>query len=83
MEQELQVQQAPRPICTNEPAAGDHEDARSHGIALSSADSLRQRLVRRHIRTVRKIDPKTSFAGERTFLHYIQKGLYLAGASLA
>ncbi|KAL8445521.1 hypothetical protein Emag_005096 [Eimeria magna] len=84
MEQELQMQQAPRPLCMN----GDTEEGRPEGVIMqeshaSSADSLRQRLVRRHIRTVRKIDPKTSFAGERTFLHYVQKGLYLAGASLA
>ncbi|KAL8271538.1 hypothetical protein Esti_004573 [Eimeria stiedai] len=85
MEQELQMQQAPRPLCMN----GDsEEEGKAEGVSIqqshaSSADSLRQRLVRRHIRTVRKIDPKASFAGERTFLHYIQKGLYLAGASVA
>ncbi|KAL8436642.1 hypothetical protein ACSSS7_001572 [Eimeria intestinalis] len=85
MEQELQMQQAPRPLYMN----GDsEEEGKAEGVRVqeshaSSADSLRHRLVRRHIRTVRKIDPKTSFAGERTFLHYIQKGLYLAAASIA
>ncbi|CDJ62803.1 Vacuolar transporter chaperone 2, related [Eimeria necatrix] len=82
-EQQLQLQQAPRPICQDSSAEGEFEEERASGVILSSADSMRQRLVRRHIRTVRKVDPKTSFAGERTFLHYIQKGLYLAGASLA
>ncbi|KAL8446337.1 hypothetical protein Emed_005074 [Eimeria media] len=85
MEQELQLQQAPRPLCLNGDSEeeGKAEGGKMHESHASSADSLRQRLVRRHIRTVRKIDPKTSFAGERTFLHYIQKGLYLAGASIA
>lgn len=82
-EQQLQLQQAPRPICQDSSAEGEFEEERTCGVILSSADSMQQRLMRRHIRTVRKVDPKTSFAGERTFLHYIQKGLYLAGASLA
>lgn len=82
MEQELQIQNRPRPICMDG-GPQDSEGQKTHGDFTQSNDSLRQRLARRHIRTVRKIDPKTSFAGERTFLHYIQKSLYLAGASIA
>ncbi|CDI81748.1 hypothetical protein, conserved [Eimeria praecox] len=82
-QQKLQLQQAPRAIGQEASAEGDFEDERPQANSASSADSVRQRLARRHIRTVKKIDPKTSFAAERTFLHYIQKGLYLAGASLA
>lgn len=81
-EQGLQMQQAASPTC-NDGNAGLPERVGPEANSTNSADSLRQRLVRRNIRTVRKIDPKTSFAGERTFLHYIQKALYLAGASLA
>lgn len=82
-QQKLQLQQAPRAIGQEVSAEGEFEDDRPRANSASSADSVRQRLARRHIRTVKKIDPKTSFAAERTFLHYIQKGLYLAGASLA
>ncbi|CDJ35864.1 Vacuolar transporter chaperone 2, related [Eimeria mitis] len=82
-QQKRQLQQAPSAIGQEGPAEGEFEDDRPRANSGSSADSLRQRLLRRHIRTVKKIDPKTSFAAERTFLHYIQKGLYLAGASLA
>ncbi|KAL8424418.1 hypothetical protein Efla_001020 [Eimeria flavescens] len=82
-EQELQMQQAPPPLCMDGKRQRKREEGGGEGSHTSSADSLRERLARRHIRTVRKIDPKTSFAGERTFLHYIQKGLYLAGASIA
>lgn len=81
-EQELQMQQAASPICNNGNAEL-RDGVGPQAVSTNSTDSLRQRLVRRHIRTVRKIDPKASFAGERTFLHYIQKALYLAGASLA
>ncbi|XP_026193153.1 vacuolar transporter chaperone 4 [Cyclospora cayetanensis] len=86
-EQQLQQQQALRDIRDSTFVEGDaHHDGyppEKGDLPISSTDSLRRRLFRRHVRTVRKIDPKIAFAGERTFLHYVQKGLYLAGASLA
>ncbi|CDJ46735.1 hypothetical protein, conserved [Eimeria brunetti] len=82
-QQKRQLQQAPRALCHEGSGDGEFEEGIPRANSASSVDSVRQRLARRHIRTVKKIDPKTSFAAERTFLHYIQKGLYLAGASLA
>ena len=72
MEQQLQFQQAPAPIGGSK--EGGNDGAAS--VSESSADSLRQRLLRRQIRTVKKLDPKTSLpASARSSITF--KRLYI------
>eukprot|EP00921_Rhytidocystis_pertsovi_P007994 GHVQ01013210.1.p1 GENE.GHVQ01013210.1~~GHVQ01013210.1.p1 ORF type:complete len:155 (+),score=20.07 GHVQ01013210.1:156-620(+) len=40
-------------------------------------------LVAERSRNIQRLDPKAFFAAERTFLHYIQKALYLGGLCVA
>eukprot|EP00922_Rhytidocystis_sp_ex-Travisia-forbesii_P061566 GHVS01091226.1.p1 GENE.GHVS01091226.1~~GHVS01091226.1.p1 ORF type:complete len:536 (-),score=76.79 GHVS01091226.1:1020-2627(-) len=49
---------------------------------IMSDDECARRVLERS-RNVKRLDPKSFFAAERTFLHYVQKALYLGGLSVA
>lgn len=55
----------------------------AHQERMDRVGFLQRQLREANIRTALKVDPKISFANERTMLHYTQKALYLAGASIA
>eukprot|EP00922_Rhytidocystis_sp_ex-Travisia-forbesii_P061576 GHVS01091236.1.p1 GENE.GHVS01091236.1~~GHVS01091236.1.p1 ORF type:complete len:364 (-),score=48.40 GHVS01091236.1:1062-2153(-) len=60
-------------------------DARELSVAVVSSvsDDECVRQVLERSRNVKRLDPKSFFAAERTFLHYVQKALYLGGLSVA
>ncbi|PFH32567.1 hypothetical protein BESB_011790 [Besnoitia besnoiti] len=70
----------------DEAVEGDEESEEAReggGVSARQRKSACLRKVLRQSRKMKKIDPKSFFANERTFLHYVQKGVYLAALAIA